>query len=146
LFPNEDFNFLYSTFRFLSLLFIDCLGFKSLAAKDREKAYRKALGSGSASSSRPTSGMNTPNTPTKKKGGLLLKKSGSSTPVRGIDPRQLDLSALHLTPRDENGDAVAEEPPKMTFAKEKLIEEARRVIEADNENRKKGVSLVVIGM
>jgi elongation factor 1 alpha-like protein len=90
--------------------------------------------------------MSTPNTPTQKKGGLLSKKSGSSTPVRGVDPRYLDLSALNLTPQDENNDAVGEEPPKMSFAREKLIEEARRVIEANNQNQKKGVSLVVIGM
>jgi elongation factor 1 alpha-like protein len=87
--------------------------------------------------------MSTP-TLNQKKGGPLSKKSGSSTPVRGVDPRHLDLSALNLTPQDENGDVVAEEPPKMSFAKEKLIEEARRVIEADGQ--KKAVSLVVIGM
>jgi hypothetical protein len=34
----------------------------------------------------------------------------------------------------------------MSFAREKLLEEARRVIEAGDGNRKKGVSLVVIGM
>jgi elongation factor 1 alpha-like protein len=89
--------------------------------------------------------MSTPTTPNQKKGGLLSKKSGSSTPVRGIDPRHLDLSALNLTPRSENGEDVAEEPPKMSFAREKLIEEARRVIEADSESQKKAVSLVVIG-
>ena len=103
-------------------------------------------GLGSAPSSRPTSGISTPNTPAHKKGGLLSKKSGSSTPVRGVDPRHLDLSALNLTPRDEESEVIEEEPPKMSFAKEKLIEEARRVTETDNENHKKGVSLVVIGM
>ncbi|KAF8224800.1 hypothetical protein L208DRAFT_1118019, partial [Tricholoma matsutake] len=62
----------------------------------------------------------------------------------GFDPRHLDLSALNIAPRDETGDDFSEEPPKMSFAREKLMEEAKRVIEADNENTKKGVSLVVI--
>jgi elongation factor 1 alpha-like protein len=90
--------------------------------------------------------VSTPNTPTQKKGGPLSRKSGSSTPIRGVDPRHLDLVALNLTPGDENGDSLPADPPKMSFAKEKLIEEARRVIEADSENHKKGISLVVIGM
>jgi hypothetical protein len=104
------------------------------------------VGSDPASSSRSTSGVSTPNTPTQKKGGPLSKKSGSSTPIRSVDPRHLDLAAFNLTPRDEDGDSVAAEPPKMSFAREKLLEEARRVIEAGDGNRKKGVSLVVIGM
>lgn len=90
--------------------------------------------------------MSTPNIPVPKKGGLPSKKAGTSTPVRGFDPRHLDLSALNIAPRDETGDDFSEEPPKMSFAREKLMEEAKRVIEADNENTKKGVSLVVIGM
>lgn len=89
--------------------------------------------------------MSTPNIPVPKKGGLPSKKAGTSTPVRGFDPRHLDLSALNIAPRDETGDDFSEEPPKMSFAREKLMEEAKRVIEADNENTKKGVSLVVIG-
>jgi elongation factor 1 alpha-like protein len=98
----------------------------------------------SASSSRPPSVMNTP---TKKKLGLPAKKSGSSTPIRGlsIDQRQLDLSGLNLT-KDDNADNANEEPPKMGFAKEKLLEEARRAIDAEGENQKKAVSIVVIGM
>lgn len=86
------------------------------------------------------------NTPTKKKSGPVSKKSGSSTPIRGssIDQRQLDLSGLNLT-RDDSADNVDEPPPKITFAREKLLEEAKRVIDADGENQKKAVSLIVIG-
>lgn len=115
-----------------------------VAVKEREKIQKKAVAS---SSSRPASGMNTPknssnSTPKK---GVPSKKSGSSTPIRGVDPRHLDLSALNLTPRAERDDVV-DEPPKVTFARERLIEEARRSIEADDENTKKGISLVVIGI
>lgn len=81
-------------------------------------------------------------TPTKKKTGPSGKKSGSSTPARSLDPRQLDLSALNLS-KDEDGDTRPEELPQMSFAKEKLVDEAKRAIEAEGE---KGVSLVVIGM
>ncbi|KAG6903305.1 hypothetical protein C0995_013058 [Termitomyces sp. Mi166 len=110
-------------------------------AKEREKALKKASGTASASSSRPSSAISTP---TKKKIGPSGKKSGLSTPARGIDPRQLDLSALNLS-KDDDGDARPEEPPSMSFAKEKLLEEAKRAIEAEGENGKKGVSLVVVG-
>ncbi|KAG6850053.1 hypothetical protein H0H93_001869 [Arthromyces matolae] len=98
-------------------------------------------GSTSASSSRPSSALSTP---TKKKTGPIGKKSGSSTPSRGMDARQLDLSALNLV-KDEDIDSKGEEPPPMSYAREKLLEEAKRVIEAEGENAKKGVSLVVVG-
>ncbi|KAG6919272.1 hypothetical protein DXG01_007404 [Tephrocybe rancida] len=110
-------------------------------ASEREKALKKAAGSTSASSSRPPSALSTP---TKKKPAPPAKKSGSSTPARGMDQRHLDLSALNLT-KDEDADAAPEEPPPMSFAKEKLLEEAKRVIDAEGENNKKGVSLVVVG-
>ncbi|KAG6831884.1 hypothetical protein H0H92_007001 [Tricholoma furcatifolium] len=110
------------------------------AAKEREKAIKKAAGTSSASSSCPSSALNTP---TKKKPGPAGKKSGSSTPARGMDARQLDLSALNLS-KDED-EVGPEETPVMSYAKEKLLEEAKRAIEADSQNGKKGVSLVVIG-
>ncbi|KAG5653090.1 hypothetical protein H0H81_002389 [Sphagnurus paluster] len=110
-------------------------------AKEREKILKKAAGTGPVSSSRPPSAMNTP---IKKKPGPGAKKSGTSTPLRGMDPRQLDLSALNLT-REESVDMVHEEPPKMNFAREKLLEEAKRVIEVEGEDTKKSVSLVVVG-
>lgn len=85
------------------------------------------------------------NTPIRKKAGPPSKKSGSSTPIRGLDPRQLDLAGLNLT-KDNNSDTVEEEPPKMNFAREKLLEEAARAVDAEGKDQKKAVSLVVIGM
>ncbi|KAJ3829072.1 EF Tu GTP binding domain-containing protein [Lentinula raphanica] len=72
-------------------------------------------------------------------------KSGTSTPAKGIgvDQRMLDLSALNLT--GEQTEVVVEEVPKASFAREKLLEEAKKAIEAEGKERKKEVSLVVIG-
>ncbi|KAG5716062.1 HBS1-like protein [Termitomyces sp. T112] len=61
-----------------------------------------------------------------------------------MDPRQLDLSALNLS-NDDDDDAKPEEMPHISFAKDKLLEEAKRAIEAEDGNAKKGVSLVVVG-
>lgn len=38
-----------------------------------------------------------------------------------------------------------EEPPKMALAREKVIEEAKKKLEARGDTDKRGVSLVVIG-
>lgn len=56
-----------------------------------------------------------------------------------MDQRQLDLSGLNISSIDEK---VFEEPPKITVAREKVIEEAKK---KQNDAGKKGVSLVVIG-
>ncbi|KAF5388321.1 hypothetical protein D9615_000112 [Tricholomella constricta] len=61
-----------------------------------------------------------------------------------MDARLLDLSALNIT-RDDTGDTTQEEPPKMSFAREKLLEEAKYALDAEGEDKKKGVSLVVVG-
>lgn len=79
--------------------------------------------------------------PTPKKSGIA-KRSGTSTPVRGADPRMLDLAALNLTAREEV--VVEEPPPKITIAREKVLEEARKALEGKDD--KKAISLVVIGM
>lgn len=88
------------------------------------------------------------NTPGKKKlGKATPKASGASTPIRfggGIDQRQIDMSALNISSIDDE-ENVYEEPPKMALAREKVIEEARKVLDARGEADKRGVSLVVIG-
>ncbi|KNZ79571.1 HBS1-like protein [Termitomyces sp. J132] len=111
---------------------------RGTSAKEREKALKKASGANSTSSSRPSSALSTP---TKKKIGLAGKKSGSTTPARGMDPRQLDLSALNLS-NDDDDDAKPEEMPHISFAKDKLLEEAKRAIEAEDGNAKKGSTLM----
>lgn len=91
-------------------------------------------------SSRVSSAPGTP-----KKSVAKLLKSGTSTPTParggGADIRQLDLSALNLTSNEAA--PMDEPPPKITIAREKVLEEAKKMLEGKNE--KKGVSLVVIG-
>ena len=53
------------------------------------------------------------------------------------------MSALNIAYGDE--EKVTEEPPKMALGREKVIEEAKRVLDARGETDKRGVSLVVIG-
>lgn len=52
---------------------------------------------------------------------------------------------MNLMSQDVEEEPLAEEPPKISFAREKLLEEARRVLDAGNGNQKRAVSLVVIG-
>lgn len=100
------------------------------------------------------SGSSTPNTPSKTpKSKKINMKSGTMTPVSGamtpskaniLDNRALDLSALNLNPYPEER-TVPEEAPKMTFEREKLLEEAKKLLDKADQEGKKGVSLVIIG-
>lgn len=84
-------------------------------------------------------------TPTKTKKAI---SSGFSTPVKkvSIDQQQIDISGLNLEDKRANVNEVAEEPPKMTIAREKILEEAKRALDAEDKHTKKGISIVVIGM
>jgi hypothetical protein len=68
--------------------------------------------------------------------------AGAHTPLQTLDPRHIDIIGLNLYSNNED---VVEEAPKMNFAKGKLLEEAGRTLEAQGENDKRRVSLVVIG-
>ena len=59
------------------------------------------------------------------------------------DQQQVDISGLNLNGQNSHGIGYVEEPPKMSMVREKLLEEARRALNA--ESGKKGVSIVVIG-
>ncbi|KAK7060217.1 hypothetical protein VNI00_000982 [Paramarasmius palmivorus] len=113
----------------------DDIVFNARPAKEREKAKRLE-----AARNAPKTGKGTPSkvptTPTK-----AALKSGVSTPRKGVDQQALDLSALNLTEKEEKP-AVEEPPPKLTYEREKLLEEAKKAIDVEG---KKGVSLVVIG-
>jgi len=80
---------------------------------------------------------------------LSALSSGTSTPTRktSIDQRQLDLSSLNLDSREDQLPPVSEEPlPIVSYAKEKLIEEVKKSLEKEGKGKRKGISLVVIGM
>lgn len=75
--------------------------------------------------------------------------SGSSTPFRRPmgaerpDQQLLDLAGLNL--QVEETQIVEEETPKVSLAREKLLEEVTKALEVGVESGKKGVNLVVIG-
>ena len=60
-----------------------------------------------------------------------------------MDQQQLDITGMNLNDTLYGKRLVAEEPPKVNMAREKVLEEAKRALEADDE--KKGISIVVIG-
>jgi hypothetical protein len=118
------------------------------AAKEREKAQKvahKRQIQESPTSSRSGSPLSTPKKAIKKLGIGSPKYSGASTPIPGeTDQRLLDFTALNLNVEDF-GEQTAEEQqelPKVTFAREKLLEEVSKTLRADG---KSGISLVVVG-
>jgi elongation factor 1 alpha-like protein len=61
----------------------------------------------------------------------------------GIDQQRFDMASLNL--QDDAHDLEYGEPPKISLAREKVLEQARAALVGDNQGRK-GLSLVVIGM
>ncbi|KAG9317166.1 hypothetical protein JVU11DRAFT_1358 [Chiua virens] len=132
------------------------------AAKEREKAHKATTALKKVPQTPSTSGHSTPTswgmsplgTPKKasKKGGASSppsRRSGATTPARtnsgGLDNMLLDLSAANLQPREEEFSRVDEPAPRLAMEREKLLEEARRELQASGQGAKKGISLVVVG-
>lgn len=106
------------------------------AAKEKEKAAKLAAQKAQAAA-KASAG------PKKK---AATPASGTATPVRRgtADAQQLDIAGLNLQSKEE---PVADEPPpKLSMAREKVLEEARQAMEAANASGNKAVSIVVIGM
>jgi hypothetical protein len=119
------------------------------AAKEREKTQKAARVrlTQDASSSKSGSPVSTPKKQTKKGGLGSPKYSGTSTPTRGeLDQRFLDFSALNLKVED-NVEEVDEDEQllQVPFAREKLLEEVSKKLQAVRDDEKKGISLVVVG-
>lgn len=77
--------------------------------------------------------------------GVRVKTPVASKPVQQrlvVDQQALDISSLNLD-AGEAQETVDEPPPKMSLAREKVLEEARKALE--DTTKKKAVSLVVIG-
>lgn len=74
--------------------------------------------------------------------------SGTATPIRkgsgppGLEQGNIDVSVLGLGVEQKY--PVQEEPPRMALAREKVLEEAARALEAESKGQA-GVSLIVIG-
>lgn len=102
------------------------------AAKEREKAQKLA-----AQKAAPPPAAKVPRkAPT---------PNGKAAPAKKatVDQQQLDISALNLN--NEKPAEPEEEPPKMTIAREKVLEEAKRALDVDSQTGKKGINLVVVG-
>ena len=122
------------------------------AAKEREKALKAAAnkqvqGLKSGSSSTVTSRSGTPvSSPVKASASIGIRGAKPaqtvSSPVRKVmDQAALDIAGLNLG-SEEQSMIVDEPPPKISLAREKVLEEARKILETEG---KKGISLVVIG-
>ena len=124
----------------------------AIAAAEREKAKKKVARQQPNQSSR----VGTPATTPKKKSGATSSgglgsplMSGASTPVRRplgtekADQQLLDISGLNL--QVEEPQVIEEEIPKVTLAREKLLEEVAKTLQTGTDDGKKGVNLVVIG-
>ena len=68
----------------------------------------------------------------------MRKDSGSVA----LEQQNVDVSALGLGVEEKS--PVQEEPPRMALAKDKILEEAAKALEAESKGQA-GVSLVVIG-
>lgn len=120
-----------------------------IAAKEKEKAAKLAAQKLAAVSAANSRAATPSGTPTKKKGSSAVGRvSGTATPAkqRSTDQQQLDISGLNLNSETAAAVVADEPPPKVSFAREALLEEARRAIEVSDKTGKKGVSIVVIGM
>lgn len=80
-------------------------------------------------------------------GGKKITPSGQSSTSKfaqqrsHLDQQAIDISSLNLDTKDAE-DVVYEPPPKISLARERVLEEARKALETSG---KKAVSLVVIG-
>ncbi len=86
--------------------------------------------------------------PKSPKAAKSAKKGGTATPTRkcsgsaALEQRNIDVSALGLGVEEKS--PVQDEPPRMALAREKVLEEAVKALEAERKGQA-GVSLVVIG-
>ena len=121
------------------------LSFLYLAvAKEREKALKLSQLK-SAASSLAGSRAGTPVHSSTKGQRPVASVASPSNKYNGDQP-QLDISGLNLNGQNSDATDCVEEPPKVSMAREKLLEEAKRALNVEGENGRKGVSIVVIGM
>ena len=138
--PKLNLELLWPFFR---IYFLSYITIHFTVAKEREKALKLSQLK-SAASSLANSRAGTPAGSPAKGQKKAVSVAGPSTPSKKhiLDQQQFDISGLNL-----NSDATecVEEPPKISMAREHLLEEAKRALRAEGDNGKKGVSIVVIG-
>ena len=123
-----------------------------IAAKEREKAEKAAKLAQQKRAAEASARVPSSSTPSSKKGGSghgngnggsSAKKGGIVTPVRAKTAEQLDLAGLNLNLTEGARSPQEDVVPKVTMAREKVLEEAKKALESKDE--KKGISMVVIG-
>ncbi|KAI0301877.1 hypothetical protein B0F90DRAFT_1667716 [Multifurca ochricompacta] len=117
------------------------------AAKEREKAQKLAVQKKIAETQVASRAANRAISQKSPKAAKTAKitgtASGAATPLRkDSEQRNIDLSALGLGVEERL--PVYEEPPTMTLAREKVLEEAMKALEAESKGLT-GISLVIIG-
>ena len=112
-------------------------------AKEREKALKLSQLKAAASSLANSRAGTPAGSPAK--GQKKVVSAVSPSKKHNVDQQQLDISGLNLNGQNSDATECVEEPPKMSMAREKLLEEAKRALSVEGENGKKGVSMVVIG-
>ena len=124
-----------------------------LAAKEREKAQKlaaqkKAAEAQAASRAASRAASPTPKSPKVVKSAKRIgTASGTATPSRkgsgpaALEQRNIDLTALGLGVDDKT---TTDERPKVALARETVLEEVAKALEAESKNQA-GISLVVIG-
>ena len=113
-------------------------------AKEREKALKLSQLKSAASSlvnSRAGTPVRSP-----AKGQKKVASVASSSKKYSGDQQLLDISGLNLNEQNSHATEYVEEPPKISMARENVLEEAKRALSVEGDNGKKGVSIVVIGM
>ena len=101
-----------------------------IAVKEREKAAKQQAHAQQAQN---------------KKGAASAPKKGPSTaPARQMDQNELDIAGLNLAD-DAPLEVIPEEPPKTPAAIEKLIEEAKAALTAQEKGERRSLSMVVVG-
>lgn len=112
-------------------------------AKEREKALKLSQLKGAASSLANSRAGIPAGSPVKRQ--KKVASVASPSKKYNVDQQQLDISGLNLKGQNSDATECVEEPPKMTMAREILLEEAKQALNVEGENGKKGVSMVVIG-
>jgi len=127
--------FTYPLFHSLLSIFA-CIIIFLTAAKEREKTLKLAQ------VQRIAAGSNASSKVSKKAASTGIRAPPSGNTV--VDQQQMDMSGLNLNDKATEA-GIIEEPLKIGVSRERILEEAKHLLDAENQDGKKGISIVVIG-
>lgn len=105
----------------------------------QSKQASQTGGKSSATTSRTPTNATSQN----KAGAGTSKPSITSAPKAVSTQQELDISGLNLGKKD--APQTEEPPPKASMSRDKLLEEVRKALDAQDKEQRKALSLVVIG-